>query len=183
MNTINKIEDKYLVTWPWRQTPPKLPSNFSLAKGVLASLYKRYESKPEYIDAIERILKQQIESGIIEKVPNATPGPGTHYLPFHLIIDDKKSTPIRIVYNGSARTKKGNNSINDCLLKGVNLLSKMFPILLRARLQAILVLADIEKAFHQINLQESERDYLRFLWYNMILRKQGIIVIETYQFC
>lgn len=36
--------------------------------------------------------------------------------------------------------------------------------LLRARLTPILITADVEKAFHQIRLQENQRDATRFLW-------------------
>ena len=105
------------------------------------------------------------------------------YLPFHLIVNETKSTPIRIVYNGSARTKRENNSINDCLLKGVNLLSKMLPILLRIRMNKTLILADIEKAFHQIGLKSTERNYLRFLWYENATDNTAMKKIVTYRFC
>lgn len=40
----------------------------------------------------------------------------------------------------------------------------MIDILLRFRFGRIAVISDVEKAFHQVLLQPSERDYLRFLW-------------------
>lgn len=40
----------------------------------------------------------------------------------------------------------------------------MIDILFRFWFRPIAVTADIEKAFHQINLKKQERDYLHFLW-------------------
>ena len=41
----------------------------------------------------------------------------------------------------------------------------MYGILLRFRVYPITILADIEKAFLQIGVQEHDRDVTRFLWY------------------
>ena len=66
-------------------------------------------------------------------------------MPHHGVIrEDKKTTKLRIVYDGSARKDGDDVSLNDCL---PNLIPKLFDICVRFRLYLIALVADIEKAF------------------------------------
>ncbi|UYV67831.1 hypothetical protein LAZ67_5002175 [Cordylochernes scorpioides] len=60
---------------------------------------------------------------------------------------------------------KGNLSLDDCLASGPNVIEQIPAILLKFREKAIGVIADIRKAFLQIEVKEEDRDYLRFLWW------------------
>ena len=42
--------------------------------------------------------------------------------------------------------------------------SRTFRLLLQFRLYPIAIMADTEKEYLQINIEEEHRDYLRFLW-------------------
>ena len=42
----------------------------------------------------------------------------------------------------------------------------LFDTLLRFRSYTVALTADLEKAFHQIEIKEADRDFLRFLWYD-----------------
>lgn len=55
--------------------------------------------------------------------------------------------------------------MNDCLEKGPNLLELIITILMRFCMGKYAAIADIKKAFLQISVNISDRDYLRFLWY------------------
>ena len=66
------------------------------------------------------------------------------------------------MYNASV---KGTKSLNECLYRGPVHLPDMCDILLRFRMYFIAILADIEKAFLQIGVQENERDVTQFLWF------------------
>mgnify|MGYP000953532351 CR=1 FL=1 len=44
------------------------------------------------------MFNEQLNSGIIERVSDAVPRDGTHYLPYHFVIKEGKSTPLRIVH-------------------------------------------------------------------------------------
>ena len=82
-----------------------------------------------------------------------------HYLPHHCIIrQDKQTTKLRIVYDGSAKTKEDRVSLNDCLETGPNLIPNLFNVLIAFRWHLVAVTADIEKAFLMIEIK------LRFLW-------------------
>lgn len=65
-------------------------------------------------------------------------------------------------------------SLNDCLVKGQNLLEVVSAVILRFRLWKYGLLADIKKAFLQISIHPDFRDYLRFLWQENSSKKMKI---------
>ncbi|GFX99537.1 DUF1758 domain-containing protein [Trichonephila clavipes] len=85
------------------------------------------------------------------------------YLPHHPVYKDNSTTKIRPVFDGSAKEK--NSSINECLEKGPNMVELIPTIVNKFRLRKFGITADIEKAFLQIGLQEKDRPFLRFLWW------------------
>ncbi|XP_060587755.1 uncharacterized protein LOC132743236 [Ruditapes philippinarum] len=105
------------------------------------------------------------QKGIIEEVkPNKSNGT-VHYLAHHGVITPQKTTTkLRVVYDASAKTSKENNSVNDCLYRGPVMVHDLCGILLRFRKHPIAIVADIERAFLQIELQRDQRDVTRFLW-------------------
>ena len=70
------------------------------------------------------------------------------------------------VFDRSAKTSKDDLSLNECLELGDNYMPPLFDTLLRFRLHCIAITTDIEKAFLQIEIKESDRDPLRFLWFD-----------------
>ena len=68
------------------------------------------------------------------------------------------------MYDGSATSKDGVLSLNDCLQVGPNLIPKLFNVLIRFRCHPIALVGDIEKAFLMISIKDLDRDMLRFLW-------------------
>ena len=55
-------------------------------------------------------------------------------------------------------------SLNVCLHRGLILLQNLTGILLRFRLNKIATVADIERTFLQIRLQDDAKDISRFFW-------------------
>ena len=71
-----------------------------------------------------------------------------HYLPHHCVIrQDKQTTKLLIVYDGSAKMATDSTSLNDSLQTGPNLIPKLFDVLITFRWHLVAVTADIEKAF------------------------------------
>ena len=77
-------------------------------------------------------IEDQEKKGIVERVLEGTEvGLHMHYVPHQPVITPlKNTTKLRIVYDASAKTKKTNNSLNDCLYRGPVLLEDLCSILM-----------------------------------------------------
>jgi hypothetical protein len=88
-----------------------------------------------------------------------------HYMPHHGVVrTDRKTTKLRVVYDGSAILKDDKFSLNDSLQTGPNFIPHPFDVLLKFRWNPAALTADIEKAFLMISIDPSNRDMLQFLW-------------------
>jgi len=105
-------------------------------------------------------------------------------LPHHPVLTpDKETTKIRIVYDTSAKAGCNVSSLNGCLLRGPIILPDLCGVLLRFRLYEIVLLADVEKAFLQIGIQEREHDVTCFLWLRGIHSVVSDSNLVVYRFC
>ena len=86
------------------------------------------------------------------------------YLPHHAVFrEDKKSTKCRVVFDASA-CDEHDVSLNDCILTWPTLQPNLVSVLLQFRTRRIAVMADVEKMFLQIKVDERDQDALRYLW-------------------
>ncbi|XP_064475627.1 uncharacterized protein LOC135389519 [Ornithodoros turicata] len=86
-------------------------------------------------------------------------------MPHHAVIRrDRETTKVRIVFDASSKSP-GCISLNEALHAGPNLNPDVLQLLLQFRTYEVALTADVEKAFLQIQLDPSDRDCLRFLWY------------------
>ena len=176
--TLKYDEGRYTVTWPWKEEQPDLPDNRALALGRLKSLVSRMRNNPELIQKYEDIITDQREKGIIEKV-----GSESNRL-FHAVVNPTKATTkVRVVYDASAKCRSENRSLNECLHRGPILLQNLTGILHRFRLNKIAMVADIEKAFLQIRLQDGAKDVTRFFWLKDRDKLEVENNIQMYRFC
>ena len=107
----------------------------------------------------DNIISDQMSRGFIERVENHDPTSG-HYIPHHPVYKESATTPIRIVYDCSC--KQGDNpSLNDCLDTGPSMINNLVEILFRFRLHEIAFVSDIEKAFLNIELDETDKITLK----------------------
>ncbi|KAK7601984.1 hypothetical protein V9T40_009425 [Parthenolecanium corni] len=165
-STIRRLSKRYMIEWPFRSDDPELDDNFGLAFGRLISLYRQLSKDPALLEAYDKIIKEQLEDDIVEPVNlwTETKGKLISYIPHRANIRLGKSTPIRMVFDASARSSKTARSLNDLLMKGGNWVNEIPAILIRFRRYGIAVTTDIVKAFHQIAIAPKDRDVVRFLW-------------------
>uniref|UniRef100_A0A8R1I4K3 Integrase catalytic domain-containing protein n=1 Tax=Caenorhabditis japonica TaxID=281687 RepID=A0A8R1I4K3_CAEJA len=87
----------------------------------------------------------------------------------------------RFVLDASSHMKH-EMSLNDCIHAGPSILKSILGILLRARTTPYLMIADIEKAFHQVRVQSHHRNVTKFLWLKNHIEPPTPDNIVTYRF-
>lgn len=173
----------YSVKLPWKIEKDKisLNSNFDISLRRLNYNLKRLRALPHVLSEYERILQEQLVKNIIEPVPDLPSGTVVHYLPHHPVIKpEAESTKVRIVLDASSKSRNG-FSLNDCMHKGPCLLPQIPILLTKFRLHNIAILADIEKAFLQIAIDECDRDALRILWVDDPTQQRSPLKVYRYK--
>ena len=157
---------RYEVGLPWKADRVQIDDDYELCRNRLRSLHRKLLKDPKNLDEYNKSIEEQLASGIVERVPASDKDhDNIHYLPHHCVIrQDKVTTKLRVVYDGSATTESRNYSLNDCLLTGPNLIPQIFDMLVKFRQNKIGLVSDIEKAFLMIGIDKEDRDMLRFLW-------------------
>lgn len=174
--------NRYSVKLPWKEGHDSLPSNYELSLSRMKGQIKKLRKEPEVLEEYNSVIKEQLDSGVIEKVVELEKADKVHYIPHLAVIRREASTTkLRVVYDASAKVGKGGTSLNDCLQKGPSLNPLLFDILLRFREKRVALIGDIEKAFLNIEVEEKDRDSLRFLWCEDVRDPASKIVV--YRFC
>ncbi len=181
INSIEFKNNRYVAPFPWKEDAPILPSNYNISLNRTRSTIKKLV-KLDQLKVYDDIMQDQLAKGFIEKVDSSELNSRScHYLPHTPVFKDSKTTKCRIVYDCSCKASKQSPSLNDCLLKGPLLLTDLTSILLRFRLGSFVTVSDIEKAFLQISLKESDRDFTRFFWLSDINNPEG--PLDVLRFC
>ncbi|XP_028410434.1 uncharacterized protein LOC114533050 [Dendronephthya gigantea] len=182
LDGISFTGNRYSVKLPWKEDHDNLPDNYMNSLARMKGQLKRLEKEPELLKEYDRIIRDQAEQGIIEQVPSLEKAGKVHYLPHQAVIrKDAVTTKVRIVYDASSRGIKSKTSLNDCLHVGPSLNPLLYSILLRFRENRVALVADIEKAFLNVEVDKEDRDSLRFLWVNEIASSDREVMV--YRFC
>jgi hypothetical protein len=117
----------------------------------------RLKTNPNLLQEYDKIIREQIKSGVVEAANDVlVPVGNVHYLPHREVVrEDKNTTKIRVVYDASA--KGPGTSLNDCLHTGPSLNTLILDILIRSRVYKMAMVADIEKAFLNIAISPEQR--------------------------
>ena len=124
-----------------------LPDNTPLAMKRLEGTERRLKKDPEqgaaYDKQMEEMKEMQFSRKLSKEELDNYKGP-VHYIPHHAVIrPEKKSTPVRIVFNSSSVYQ--GHALNDYWLKGPDLLNSLFGVVLRFREREVAVMGDISK--------------------------------------
>lgn len=88
------------------------------------------------------------------------------YLPMHSVRKESSTTTkVRAAFDGSAKSSTG-VSLNDTLMVGSTIHPSLVDVLLWFRMHRIALVADISCMYHAVMLNDSDRDYHRFVWQN-----------------
>ena len=181
-SNIGFIDGRHSVKLPWKQSHNPLSSNYANSLSCMKSQIKRLKGEPEVLEEYDSIIKDQLSSGVIERVTDLEGACKVHYLPDQAVIrKDAETTKLRIVYDPSAKEGKNGTSLNDCLHTGPSLNPLLFEILVRSRENRVALVRDIEKAFLNIAVGVNNCDCLRFLWVDDARDSNSDVVV--YRFC
>ncbi|XP_068719613.1 uncharacterized protein [Montipora capricornis] len=138
--------DHYETGLLWKDEEVVLPNNRPLAE---RSLDKNSERAKAYYDTVESYIAKDYArklspTEIATKVPK-----NTWYLPHHAVTNPNKPGKIRVVLDAAAPYK--GTSLNDQLVTGPDLLNSLVGVIMRFRLHAVAMIADIETMFFQLS--------------------------------
>ena len=136
---------------------------------MLISTEKRLAKHEEHAKVYQKQIEDMIEREVVRKLSQTElenyKGP-IHYISHHKVLkSDSKSTPVRIVFNSSARYM--GHVVNDYWAKGPHLVNDLLGVLIRFRENNIAMIGDIKKMYHAVKIKTIEQHTHRFLWRDM----------------
>ena len=126
---------------------------------------KKFHKNPDFANLYCKQIDEYISLGHARKLsPKEAKACSeiTNYILHHGVLNIGKPGKVRVVFDASAKFR--NTSLNDNLLRHIDLLSNLISVLLRFREGRYAVIADIEKMFHQIRVNAKDTNALHFLW-------------------
>ena len=157
----SRVVDGHLeVPVPWKRD--SIESNLPVAICRLKSLQSALKQKSQ-LEAYDAALSLMLEKNYAERVPPdeiISESSRIWYLPHHPVA--KKNGSIRIVFDCASRYR--GMSLNDCVYRGPDLNNKLSNVLMRFRLHAFAMCADISSMYNMVRVPKDDRDALRFIW-------------------
>ncbi|XP_075550276.1 uncharacterized protein LOC142583671 [Dermacentor variabilis] len=158
---------RYQVSLPWKENAGDLADNKATAFSRLRSLTTKWMGNNDLMCDYDQAIRNYLQAGHAEEANELGESPlgPIYYMPHRGVVrPGSETTKLRVVFDASSKAA-GKLSLNDVLFAGPNLNPNLAGILIRFRVHNVAIMSDIEKAFLQIELAESERDAVRFLWY------------------
>ena len=150
----------------WKGEEVILPNNRPLAEKRLTNLERSMDKDSEKAKAYYNTVDTYIAKGYARKLSPteiaAKEPKYTWYLAHHAVTNPNKAGKIRVVFDAAASYK--GTSLNDQLVTGPDLLNSLVSVIMRFRLHAVAMIADIEAMFFQVLVIEKDQPSLRFLW-------------------
>ena len=164
VDNIKFTGERYCVSLPWKAGPGHLPLNYINCVARLKSQVKKLKQDREIFQKYNHVILEQLDSGVVSRVAELEDTGKVSYLPHSAVVrDNVETTKVSVVYDASCEDKNRKISLNDCLPVGPSLTPLNFDILLRFRQLKVALVGDIAKAFLNIEVNESDRNCLRFL--------------------
>ncbi|MEL6844726.1 MAG: hypothetical protein AAFP02_16065, partial [Bacteroidota bacterium] len=148
---------------PFRKDRPRLTNNKRYVFGRMTSLVKGLEKNPEKKQHMLEFMQKVFDRNFAEYAPSVPPETEQWYLPLFAVYSEKKPGQARVVFDSSSKYE--NISLNDVLLKGPDLTNNLLGVLLRFRLEAVAVTADVDQMFHNFRVNPEHRNFLKFFWF------------------
>ena len=162
--TTKFVNGHFQVGLLWKNNFPILQNNHELALQRFKSL-ERFSKNPEFFNMYKSQINYYITSGqtkLLSPEEKNRTNSITNYIPHHGVLNINKPDRVRVVFDASAKINK--TCLNDNLLRGIDLLNNLVPVITKFRNGKYGIIGDIEKMFHQVFVDQKDVDSLRFLW-------------------
>ena len=149
-----------------------LEDNRQQAERIFASQMKSFEKNPAMKQAVIAAHDKLLSKGHVAAVDDLPPEErktfdatrGSYVLPWSCVSkEDSVSTPYRVVFNASFKTRSG-ESLNTVLAKGANRLPLILSLLLRFSARRYALAADVSMAYNAVKLVPEHFRYQQYLW-------------------
>jgi hypothetical protein len=180
-NSAKKVGKQWMIPYPWEKDPSSLPDNKNQAVKRLKSTERRLLKYPDQATAYDNQMVEMEEMKFASKLTNEEienyKGP-VHYIPHHAVLrPEKKSIPVRIVFNSSSVYQ--GNRLNDNWKKRPDLLNNLFGVVLRFREKEVAVSDDISKMYHRVLIQERDQHVHCPVWRNLKTKREPDVYVKT----
>ena len=165
-------EGRYETGLLWKGTDTELPNNRDMAFRRLQQLERGLLRQPVKADQYQKIIDDYLDRGFARRVPDEellNYHPRRWYLPHHGVTNPNKPGKLRLVFDAAASFQ--GTSLNNELLAGPDMLLSLPGVLLRFREDAVAIVGDIEKMYHQVRVIPDDQPALSFLWRDLDLEK------------
>ena len=173
-----KPDGRFMVNLPITNKIDSLCNNYNQAFAQFIANEKRLLKHERLQTATQDFMKEYINLGHMSliDISGESPNALAYYLPHHAVEKpESTTTSVRVVFNGSAKTKSG-LSFNDVQLVGPKVQPDLLQIQLNFRLHVVVIKADIAKMYRQVEIIPEQRKFQRILWREN--PKQNIQVYE-----
>ena len=176
-----KVGDQWMIPYPWEKDPKSLPDNKYQAVKRLELMERRLAKKPDQATAYDNQMKEMETLKFARKLSKEEmenyKGP-VHYISHHAVVrPEKKSTPVRIVFNSSSVYQ--GHKLNDYWKKGPDLLNNLFGVVLRFREKEVAISGDISKMYHRVLIPERDQHVHRYVWRNFETSRDPDVYVKT----
>lgn len=173
--TVQQPNGRYKVKLPFKTEKPPLGSSMFQATKRFQALERRFEQDPEFHDAYVRYMEDYEKKGFMTPCPPPPKNKESYIIPHHGVFKkNAHKKKLRVVYDASCKTTSG-YSLNDVLEIGQPLHNDMRKIVIQFRQFPIVMTADIEQMYNQIDIHEEHRPYQMIIW-----RKNTGLPIQYY---
>lgn len=164
-------DNKFQVTIPLKvpmvDMNHELGDSFHLALSRFLNLENRFSKAPKLFEGYKKFIDEYVSLGHAKYINlnqyDLSKDP-VYFLPHHPVIkEDNKTTKLRVVFDGSAKTKN-KISLNDMMMNGPVVQRDLFDVLIAFRLGKHFFISDIKMMFRFIALNPLQRSLQNILW-------------------
>ncbi|XP_029178626.1 uncharacterized protein LOC114946340 [Nylanderia fulva] len=155
---------RYVVKLPFSSPITALRETRKPAERLLTTMERRYVQDRRFGNLYRNFMKEYEDLKHMTLVTCSTTSNQSTYLLHHGVLKESSATTkLRVVFNGSQRTRTG-DSLNAHLMIGANLLPALPDVLLRWRQHQYVFVDDIEKMYRQILVHPDDCKFQTILW-------------------